>query len=228
MSSNDDRGGETSDSDDDSFEIHHSSSDSHEAHGSDSHNSLLDGSDSDDSLYGGIRNDVLDGGSGDDYLAGGSGDDLLIGGGYSDRGHNHLDGGSDDDLLVAGGSKTHDFDDFLRANPQVVNSILSKPEFAGLVGFVQGVADDSALGMVNIFDLRSGGGRDQIFNFHASGDRIQIERGINGSDINDIDSLVRHISVSGSDLSIDLGGGGSVTLVGVDIEHLSADNVLWM
>jgi len=200
----------------------------HELHASGLHNAVLSGDSSDDHLYGGRHDDVLDGEDGDDVLDGDDGDDILIAGGHTDHGDNSLHGGAGDDVLIAGGAKTLELHEYLESHPEVGDLVRTDARFAGALSLVDAAsaADDSATG-TNTFDFHSGNGNDFIYNFHAHGDKVHIDRGLNGSDITDIDSLVRHITVSGDDLTIDLGQGNSVTLVGVDVAHLSADNVLW-
>lgn len=212
----------------DGYEYHTATANDHELHGSDVRDSVLVGAPDDDKLVGGSRNDVLDGGDGNNTLDGGSGDDVLVAGGATNRGDNHLNGGSGDDILVAGGTKTHTLDDFLKTNPALSTTINGDAKYASLSTLVKGATDDSGGGAVNIFELQSGNGHDSIFNFHASSDKLEIHRGLNGSDIQDTASLLSHIHVSGNDLSIDLGNGNSVTLVGVDVEHLTQANLAWI
>ena len=212
----------------DGYEFHRTTDNDHELHGNDLHDSVLFGAQGDDRLVGGARDDILDGHDGNNSLEGGNGDDILVAGGESNRGQNHLNGGSGDDILVAGGTKTRSLDDFLKANPVLSTAIISDPKFASLSTVVRGATDDTGGGAVNIFELHSGSGHDLIFNFHASSDRLQIDRGLNGSDIRDSASLSSHIHVSEHGVTIDLGKGNSVTLVGVHVEHLSAANLTWI
>ncbi|TRZ94161.1 MAG: hypothetical protein D4R84_09310 [Rhodocyclaceae bacterium] len=212
---------------DDGYEYHRATESDHELHGSDLHDSVLVGALGDDKLVGGIGDDILDGDTGNNSLDGGSGDDILIAGSASNRGHNHLHAGSGDDVLVAGGTKTHSLDDFLKANPVLSTAIASESRYASLSTLIKGATDDTGGGASNIFEVDSGSGHDLIFNFHVSSDKLLIHREINGSDILDDASLVRHIEVSGDDVRIELGNGNSVTLVGVDVEHLSASNIDW-
>ncbi|MCX7174047.1 MAG: hypothetical protein NT159_09000 [Proteobacteria bacterium] len=212
----------------DGYEYHKTTGTDHELHGNDLHDSVLTGAQGDDKLVGGTRNDVLDGGDGNNTLDGGSGNDILIAGGETNHGQNHLNGGSGDDILVAGGTKTHSLDDFLKANPVLSTTLASDPKYASLSTLVQGATDDTGGGAVNTFELQSGNGHDLIFNFHASSDKLQIHSGLNGTDIHDSASLASHIHVTGNDVTIDLGSGNSVTLVGVDVAHLSAANLTWV
>ncbi len=223
--------GTTPESPESETEEHQSVSEGHhELHASGLHNAVLSGDSSDDHLYGGQHDDVLDGEDGDDVLDGDDGDDILIAGGHSDHGDNSLHGGAGDDVLIAGGAKTLELHEFLESHPEVGDLVRTDARFAGALSLIDAApSDDFAVPDLasNVFAFHAGNGHDAIYNFHALTDRIQIDRGVNGSDISDIDSLVRHISVSGNDLSIDLGQGNSVTLVGVDVAHLSADNVMW-
>ena len=213
--------------DSDGYEYHSTSTTNHEAHGNESHDSVVRGGGSDDSLYGGGGNDVLDGSDGNDHLEGSDGDDILIGGGNTDKGENRLNGGVGDDILVAGGSKTRHLDQFLTHHQDLVSTLKTNQKWGSVASIVNSDTDDTGGGVHNIFDVHSSSGHDKIFNFHAATDKIQLDRGLNGSDIRDLDSLLQHIQISENDLSIDLGGGNSVTLIGVDIAGLTANNVAW-
>jgi len=213
--------------DSDGYEYHYTSVTNHEAHGNELHDNVVRGSSSDDLLYGGQLNDVLDGSDGNDHLEGSDGDDILIGGGNTDKGENHLNGGVGDDILVAGGSKTSHLDQFLANHQDVLNIVTTNQKWGSVASIANNVTDDTGGGVHNIFDIHSNSGDDKIFNFHATTDKIQLDRELNGSDIRDIDSLLHHIQTSENDLSIDLGGGNTITLVGVDIAGLSANNIAW-
>lgn len=209
------------------YEHHYSSATNTEVHGNAMHNNLILGSDSNDLLYGASLNDVLDGGNGNDTLDGGDGNDILIGGGNTDKGENHFNSGHGDDILVAGGSQTSQTRQFLTNHTDSANTIQVDPKWASVATIANGAIDNSGSGVHNIFDIHSANGNDQIYNFHAASDKLQIDRALNGSNILDITSLVSHIHSSGNDLSIDMGNGNTVTLVGVDIAGLSANNVAW-
>jgi hypothetical protein len=211
--------------DSEGYEYHYSSATTPEVHGSNTVGNVLKGSNSDDLLYGGVRNDVLDGSDGNDRLEGSDGDDILVGGANTDKGENHLNGGNGDDILVAGGSKTSQLDQFLANHQDIVNSVKSDQKLTDVAAIINSVTNNTSNSSHNIFDVHSGSGHDQIFNFHAATDKVQLDRGLNGSDIRDINSLLNHIHISGNDLSIDLGGGNSIMLVGVDVSGLSANNV---
>ena len=212
----------------DGYEYHRTTENDHELHGSDMHDSVLIGAHNDDLLVGGAHDDILDGADGDDTLEGGGGDDILMGGGQDGHDRNHLDGGSGDDILVAGGTKTRSMDDFFKTNLAVVDAVTTNAKYASLAALALGSVDDDGNGVENIFQMRSGNGNDLIFNFHATTDKLQIEREINGSGIHDIETLVQHVTVDGNNVMIDFGGGNSVTLVGVDVSNLTSTNIDWV
>jgi len=172
-----------------------------------------------DGLRAGDGNDILEGSNGHDpLLSGGAGDDLIIGGGSTDVGDNIFNGGTGNDILIASGNKTsqftnhqHEFDITIDTLATIINS----------------VSDDAPGRSYNIFEFENNSGKDEIYNFHASTDKIQLNTGINGSNITDIASLVQHIIVSGDDLSIDLGDDNTLTLVGVDVAGLNANSVIF-
>lgn len=205
------------------------SSGQHELHASGLSDSVLTGDSADDHLVGAQHNDVLDGGNGNDTLDGGDGNDVLIAGGQTDHGANSLDGGTGDDILVAGGVKTTELHNFLQSHQEVADAIRADTKLSGLLSLVDAAPSgtDATATAANTFAFHSGNGHDSVYNFHALGDKIQIDRGVNGSGITDIASLVEHVTVSGNDVTIDLGQGNSITLVGVDVAHLSADNIVW-
>lgn len=213
--------------DSEGFEYHYASATNREIHGNERNENVVKGSDSDDALYGGSVNDVLDGGDGNDALEGGDGDDLLIGGTHTDTGENHLNGGSGDDILIGGGSKTSHLHRYLADHQDVADSLRTNQKLSSIASIADSATDDTGGGVHNIFAIHSNGGKDQIFNFHAATDKIQLDRDLNGSDIHDIDSLASHIHISGNEVTIDVGNGNTITLVGVDIGELSANNVAW-
>ena len=185
---------------------------------------LLNQLDNIDGLRGGAGNDIIEGGNvGDFLLSGGAGNDFIFGGGYPDIGTNVMDGGTGNDILVAGGHKTSQLAQYLASNPFTPNSPIN--DFTSIA---QSVPDNSAGRSYNVFAFHNNSGNDRIFNFHASTDKIQIDAGINGSNITNLSSLIQHITTSGDNLSIDLGNQNSVTLVGVDIAGLSAANIVFV
>ena len=188
----------------------------------------ISGSVFDDTLVGNDLDNVLDGGNGSDTFDGGKGSDILIAGGSTDQGENHLNGGMGNDVLIAGGTKTQFLNNLLTQNPDIVSSLLSDPKWGKAQSFVKSDIDNSGGGVHNVFEFHSASGNDSIYNFHAASDKIQIDSGLNGSNLRDVTSLLQHVSVSGNDLSIDFGGGNSVTLIGVDISALSVNNAFFV
>lgn len=213
--------------DSEGFEYHYASATNHEIHGNEVSENAIKGNDGDDALYGGGLNDVLDGGNGNDSLSGGNGDDFLIGGTNTDTGENHLNGGDGNDILVGGGGKTSQLNQFLAEHQDIVNNLRSNQKYTSVASIADGVTNNAGNGVHNFFEIHSNNGKDQIYNFHAATDKIQLDRDLNGSGITDIGSLVSHIHISGNDVHIDVGNGNTVTLVGVDVEGLSANNVVW-
>ena len=209
---------------DDGFEHRHADLSNREVHGTEDSNNAIRGSTGDDVITGGSLSDVLEGGSGSDDLSAGSGDDILVGGGSDDVGLNHLDGGAGDDTLVAGGHKTKAFDDFMATHDAVNKTVHTDAKYAD----VASIADDSSTSSVtqveNHFVIHSGNGRDMIFNFHAATDKIVLDRELNGSTIKDAASLMEHLVIDDSIVSLDLGHGNSIILIGVDASSLSEAN----
>ena len=129
-----------------------------------------------------------------------------------------------DDVIVVGGARTHHMERLLEKNPLLGETLQGTLKFAGLSSLVTDRSTNNP-GTDNVIKAHSRGGHDRVFNFHADGDKVEIERGINGTDIHDLASLLKHITISGNDLTIELGNGNSITLVGVDIAGLGAHSV---
>jgi Ca2+-binding RTX toxin-like protein len=204
-----------------------------EVRGHDGYRNAIKGSDGDDVIVGGSRDDILSGGLGSDVISAGAGNDIVIGGGSRDAGINRIDGGPGDDILVAGGQKTSAFSALFAANPLLNTLVHADAKFADIADIIDGTSSTSAalfgaLGMAstpveNDFIIHSGNGNDLILNFHAATDKIVVDRVLNGVTI-DSASLLQRMVVNGSNVTIDLGQGNSVTLVGVDPASLSAAN----
>ena len=187
----------------------------------------MEGSESDDHLLGGTQTDIMDGGNGSDRLEGNDGDDVLIGGGSADNGQNHYVGGTGNDIMVASGHRTNEFDHFVRTNAGLNEAIHGNAKFASVANIIDNGGVTTA--GQNTFEFQTANtGHDSILNFHVETDQLVIQRNINGSDIQDIASLVSHASLSGNDVTFDLGDGNSVTLVGVDAAGLSMHNIAFV
>lgn len=151
-----------------------------------------------DTLLGGTGNDTmmasgdhnfLVGGKGDDYLQGGSGNDTLLGGG----GHDTLVAGSGNEMMMGGSGSTL---------------------------FVNGEGNDTMISGsgADRFEFHSDGGQNVIMGWH-DGDMIQIERGINGLDINNPADVAAHVQDVHGSAVIQLGD-ETITLIGIKAEDI--------
>ena len=162
---------------------------------------MLIGGDQPDILLGGTGSDSLEGGSGSDQLFGEVGSDTLRGG----NGDNLLEGGHGSDSLLGGtGSDT-------------------------LHG---GMGNDTMSGGLDadtfVFkDFDSGFGHDTITDFKASAPREVIDLKAVASIQNFSDLVDNHMSQVDEDVVIDALGGSTVTLLGVFLSDLSADDFLF-
>ncbi|WP_066479667.1 hypothetical protein [Bosea sp. WAO] len=175
--------------------------------------------DGDNVVTGGNGDDSFDGGAGDDTLNGGAGDDTLYGG----LGNDTLKGGSGDDVLdggegnddISGGSG----DDILRGG-------LGNDKLSGGSGddVLDGGAGDDILtgGSGNdSFVFATGFGRDTITDF-AGGqeDIIAFDSDI----FADFDALISHAAQIGSDVVITVDQDNALTLSGIQLNALHADD----
>ncbi|MEX0310467.1 MAG: S8 family serine peptidase [Tateyamaria sp.] len=171
----------------------------------------LSGEDGDDTLSGDAGNDTLSGGAGLDMLNGGLGDDTLNGGGNNDTlngdaGADALDGGNGDDNLNGGAD----------------NDTLS------------GGAGTDALNGDDGNDIMTGGTGADGFEFALGGDADRItDFTLSGAEEDDIE-LYFGATLTFNDLTIsddgsgnaliDMGGGDTLTLDGVDHTLLTQDH----
>lgn len=192
--------------------------------GNEHHHNFLRGGSHDANIHAGAMGDIIVGGSGNNTITGGDGDDIVLAGTSTSSGANIVNGGAGNDILIAAGTKTQQLNDFIQEHQSAVNAVLANSKLADLSTVINGAVNNAGGGATNVFQMHSGRVHDQIYNFHAASDQLQIQAGINGSNIKDIASLLNHVTVSGSNLTVDLGAGNTVTLVGVDVAHLSAAN----
>jgi Ca2+-binding RTX toxin-like protein len=176
----------------------------------------------------------LDGGEGNDTLYSSSSSDTLDGGNGADRlDYWYSNAAVQVDLsanTVSGGYATGDvisnFEDVFGSdgyNDLLIGS--SGNNFikgrGGADTIIGGAGNDTLDGGVgnDTFDFASGSGVDRIENFQgagtAGGDVINIVSNVNGSGIVDWATLSANISYAGGNAIIDLGGGHTITLVGV-------------
>lgn len=203
-------------------------------------NQLVGGSGNDYLYGGGNGSDTLVGGDGADTLIGSDGNDYLIGGAGADS----IDGGNGVDTLsyvtssaaVAINLATHvalygDAQGDSIAQVEIVEGSSYNDTITGSANddvlrggagndvIKGGLGDDALYGGTgnDIFVYGATPGNDVIMDFEgagvAGGDTIQINSAAAG--FADFTALSSHISISGSDTLIDLGGGSIVTVVGV-------------
>ncbi len=196
-----------------------------------------------DLLEGGEGNDTLNGGGQADNLYGGNGNDLLIGEGGFDRlfggfGNDDLRAGDNDDALFGEGGDdmldAGDGNDRLNGGPgnDHVRGGAGNDEMAGGAGFDTlwgGVGDDILSGNFNAdtFVFVDGFGADRITDFAATNDFEKID--LSGvSSITDLaDLMANHMVQDGGDVRIDGAAGDVLTLTGVSIADLGAEDFLF-
>ena len=172
----------------------------------------IEGGNGDDVLRGQRDADTLEGGSGDDNIKGGGGNDLLQGEAGNDflKGgtrRDTLEGGTGDDLLTG-----NSFDDVLDGGAG--NDILrGGGENDRLIG---GTENDTLKGGGGadtfVFDL--GGDEDVILDFSVAEDQLEFSALLAGGQ--DVVDLVADADVIGGNVVFDFGGGGEITLLGLN------------
>jgi Ca2+-binding RTX toxin-like protein len=161
-------------------------------------NDKLTGSDNADAVNGMNGHDTLYGLAGDDTLRGGSGYDHLYGGAGNDR----LEGGDGHDKLLG------------EAGEDV------------LVGGAGNDWMDGGTG-ADTFVVAPGGGFDSIYRFETGSDKLDFSAfGFEDmADLEDSADVTR--SLDGRSLRIDFGGGDHVSVFGLDVDKISAQNVIF-
>ncbi|MCZ4254668.1 Ig-like domain-containing protein [Sulfitobacter sp. G21635-S1] len=190
-------------------------------------NDLLDGGNQADNLYGRSGNDTLIGGQGFDRLFGGDNDDLLHGdagtdGLFGEQGDDTLDGGTGNDRLW-GGTGNDDLSG--GADNDLVQG------GAGFDRIDGGTGDDTLIGNFNAdtFVFTDGHGNDTITDFDATNDLETIDFS-NLSTINTLADLLGvggAASQSGANVLIDTGDGNTITLLGVNLNELHANDFIF-
>ena len=205
----------------------------------DSRNSIYDGSSGgDDTLFGGVGNDdmvgdtwadilndsmggndTLEGGDNDDYIVGDAADGIAFG---SSGGDDLIDGGSGNDILVG------DADNFIDETSSAGDDTLLGGEGDDLLvgdtdGTNEGEGGDDTLtggGGNDTFRVTAeNNGDDLITDFEVGDDILNIVDLIDnvapgGIGLEDLDDAAT-ITDNGADVTIDFGGGNSVTINGV-------------
>jgi serralysin len=191
-----------------------------------------------DTVFAGTGNDTVWGGDGRNYLRGDEGSDSLTGGGefddlHGNAGNDTLRGGAGDDWVVGGKDQDHlsgeaggdivygnlgvdtcygdDGNDIVRGGQQ--NDIL----YGGSGDdWMSGDRDSDTISGgsgADIFHTFGDAGIDRVLDFsRAEGDRVQLDPGTTYS-----------VAQVGADTVISMGGGGQMTLVGVNMATLSGD-----
>ena len=168
----------------------------------------LDGEDGDDSLLGDGGDDTLMGGAGRDVLYGDSTETFLAG---QYHGHDFLDGGSGDDTLYGGGGNDTlyggDGDDTLYGDDKPENLA---SQFHGNDILYGGAGNDTLIGGSGA-DYMDGGAGDDRYEAGA-GDTVTDASGNNTLTL--VDGDASSVSANGSDLVLDYGDSGSLTIAG--------------
>lgn len=209
----------------------------------------IGGGNGNDTLIGGASGDSIDGGAGDDYLYGGradraapndaadifygrDGNDVIYsnGGGdtvYGGNGGEAVFGGRDGDIIYGNrgndtllGNKDNDTI-YGGQDNDYINGNLANDVIHGNKG------NDTLKGGygADTFVFGSGDGDDLLYGFSAAeGDMIQLESNLNGSGITSSAAALSAVSYSGNDGILDLGGGHSVTFIGIGVDAITADD----
>jgi Ca2+-binding RTX toxin-like protein len=198
-------------------------------------NDYLFGGGGDDWISGGANSDTLEGGEGRDTLSGGEGNDRLYGGGGDDfifgsGGRDMLWGGDGNDLLSGNREMYGNFDDTMlwgEGGDDQLQGAGGNDRLTGGDGndlLIGAGGNDILIGNAGADRFRFSGitGNDSIEWFRMShGDLIEIAQGINDTIYSEADAMARLHQV-GDDAVLDLGGGNSLTLVGVQASAITA------
>lgn len=175
-------------------------------------NDTLRGAAGNDTLTGGEGADMLDGGSGDDALDGGNGADVLKGGSGIDRidggaGNDVIDAGSGNDIILGG------------AGNDTIDAGSGDDRIEG------GAGDDilTAGSGRDVFVFAAGFGKDAITDFRTSGasaDMLEFSIGL----FADFDTAIASADQIGSDTVFSVDAETTLTLRGVQLASLAADD----
>ncbi|MEM1313021.1 MAG: fasciclin domain-containing protein [Pseudomonadota bacterium] len=181
---------------------------------------VLSGGRGADAVLGGAGDDDMSGGGGADLMIGGKGDDAMSGGGRADKMH----GNTGDDVMTGG------------AGADVLAGGRGGDELSGGAGrdlLLGGRGDDTLDGGAGR-DLMRGGSGDDVFVYGEGGGRDRVADFAAGEDVLDVSSFgladFEAFEALGAQRSraatFDFGDGDVLTLVGVQIDELSASDVL--
>lgn len=205
---------------------------------------IMQGGDGNDTLDGKGNNDTLDGGIGDDQLLGGAGNDVLDGGDNNDMldggaGADTLRGGFGDDAMAGGGGNDRLFGN---DGDDQMNGDAGNDQLFGAIGndTVDGGAGNDTLNGGDGDDvLTDASGKDR-FEFNITGDNdtiIGFTPGVGAGDVirllgfgKAFDTFAEVLAAAsdvGGDTVIDFGNGDTITIVGVTMAQLAADDFLF-
>jgi hypothetical protein len=202
-------------------------------------NDSLAGTDGDDHMNGGNGNDTLNAGAGDDLLNGGNGNDVLNAGAGNDvasggngndtidgsDGNDNLSGGNGNDVMNGGA----DNDSLSGGNGNdTMNGGAGNDNLSGGNGndIITGGAGDDVMNGGNgndLFAFEAGFGVDTITGFHCN-DRIQFDDALFANFAAVIDASEQ----VGADTVITLDAGNTITLQGVQLGSLQANDFLFV
>jgi hypothetical protein len=187
-------------------------------------NDTIAGNTGNDTIQGGGGNDNLHGNGGFDRVSAGSGNDKVTGGGDADT----LIGANGDDTVIGNGG-----DDKLIGN-QGADKLVGLDGADLLFGgagedtLKGGAGNDTMSGGVDSdrFEFESGDGADVITDFSSNSGDVLVFTGF-GAAFDDISDVAANSSQVGADVVIDLGGGNSLTLLGVNLIDLEANDFIF-
>ncbi|WP_296597654.1 right-handed parallel beta-helix repeat-containing protein [Phenylobacterium sp.] len=171
----------------------------------------LRGGDGSDSIVGGGAFDDINGNAGNDTVSGGSGADWVVGG----RDNDSLSGGAGDDLIYGNlGADTCDGGDgadTLRGGQD--DDLLLGGSGADYLSGDKGSDTMTGGAGADVFHSFGDAGLDRITDFnYQAGDRLRLDAGTSYT-----------VSQVGSDVVVDMVGGGHVVLAGVSMSTLNSD-----
>ncbi len=184
-------------------------------------NDILGGTAGDDSINGGAGRDTIDGGAGNDTIDGGAGGDELL-------------GGLGNDLILAGAGDAASDVNKLKGDDgnDTIISGAGSDQIEGGAGndsITGGGGNDNMRGGTGMdsYAFAAGSGKDTIRDFAAADDQLMIANNVNGSGIVSVATAVAHTSATAGGVIVDLGGGNSVTLVGVSLADVQANGAAY-
>lgn len=183
---------------------------------------FIDGGEDGDDVNGNLGRDTVRGGAGADLVRGGQGDDLVHGDDGDDW---HVNGNIGADLVHGGRGN-----DTLHggAGNDTLFGDEGDDRLSGDLGDDVLVAGPGA----DVFAFASGHGADVIQGFSEGPARIELQAGINGTDIASFATVLAHAGdveyPGGPGVLIDLGGGNSLTIAGLSKAQLQADDFVFV